>query len=82
MGYDIILRIDEFIERFVVIGQKSRSANLGMSVKAKDAEDCHYADDEEDAEGSSSTIVVNSDGLFLKKRGEIGLFFRSIVRKS
>ena len=37
MSYDIILKMDEFIERFVVVCQKPRSINFRIYVKAEDS---------------------------------------------
>ena len=82
MSNDIIFKMDELIERFVVIGQKPRRATIRMDVKAEDSQNCHYADDEEDAEWGRSTVIINSDGLFLKNRSQVGLLLDLLIWKT
>ena len=82
MSYDIIFKMDEFIERFVVIGQKPRRATIRMDVETEYSQDCHNADDEEDAEWGCSTVIINSDGLFLKNRSQIGLLLDLLIWKT
>lgn len=68
MTNNIFLKMDEFIECFVVVCQKPRSDWIRLGVEAEDSQHCYYTDDEEYAEGGRSSVIVNSDGLLLKKR--------------
>ena len=75
MSYDIILIMDDVIERFVVVGQKPRRDRFRWSAETEDGQHCNDADDEEHTEGSCSPVIINSDGLFLQKRSHVGLLF-------
>ena len=82
MSYDIILIMDDVIERFVVVGQKPRRDRFRRSAETEDSQHCHDADDEEHTEGSSSPVIVNSDGLLLQKGTHVGLLLYLLLWKA